>query len=80
MQDLTLRAFYVLSLLLVLMIASRHAEALALWALHLHVWDLLVKPVSSAELSQCIAALVDLERGGASPGGGAGRPLNCRPA
>lgn len=51
-------------LLLVLMIASRHAEALALWALHLHVWDLLVKPVSSAELSQCIAALVDLERGG----------------
>jgi len=46
----------------VLMITGHHSEALAIWALRIRVWDLLVKPVSIGELSQRIAALVELTR------------------
>lgn len=44
----------------VLMITGGHSEALALWALRIRVWDLLVKPVSSGELSQRLIALIEL--------------------
>ena len=46
----------------VLMITSRLSEAVALWALRIRVWDLLVKPVSIGELSQRITALIELTR------------------
>ena len=44
----------------VLMITGGHSEAVALWALRIRVWDLLVKPVSLGELSQRITALFEL--------------------
>ena len=47
----------------VLMITGRHSEAVALWALRIRVWDLLVKPVSNGQLSQRISALIGLTRG-----------------
>ena len=46
----------------VLMITGGHSEAVAIWALRIRVWDLLVKPVSSAELNQRLCALIDLTR------------------
>ena len=48
----------------VLMITGGHSEAVALWALRIRVWDLLVKPVSIGELSQRISALINLTRRG----------------
>ena len=44
----------------VLMITGGHSEAVAIWALRIRVWDLLVKPVSSAELNQRLSALIEL--------------------
>ena len=44
----------------VLMITGGHSEAVAIWALRIRVWDLLVKPVSSGELSQHITTLLAL--------------------
>ncbi len=44
----------------VLMITGGHSEAVALWALRIRVWDLLVKPVSGSELSQRIASLIEV--------------------
>jgi len=44
----------------VLMITGGHSEAVAIWALRIRVWDLLVKPVSSGELSQRLTALFKL--------------------
>jgi two-component system, response regulator YesN len=49
----------------VLMITGFHSEAVALWALRIRVWDLLVKPVSNGQLSQRISALIELTRQGA---------------
>ncbi|HEY3046214.1 MAG TPA: response regulator, partial [Polaromonas sp.] len=46
----------------ILMITGCHSEAVALWALRIRVWDLLVKPVSIGELSQRIATLIELTR------------------
>ena len=46
----------------VLMITGCHSEPLALWALRIRVWDLLVKPVLTSELSRCIRTLFDLTR------------------
>ena len=46
----------------VLMITGGHSEAVALWALRIRIWDLLVKPVSSGELSQRLTALIELTR------------------
>jgi two-component system, response regulator YesN len=46
----------------VLMITGGHSEAVALWALRIRLWDLLFKPVSAYELSQCLIALFDLTR------------------
>ncbi|WP_309681911.1 response regulator transcription factor [Polaromonas sp.] len=46
----------------VLMITGCHSEAVALWALRIRVWDLLVKPVSNRQLSECIGALIELTR------------------
>ena len=46
----------------VLMITGTHSEAVAIWALRIRVWDLLVKPVSSGELSQRLTALIELTR------------------
>ena len=46
----------------VLMITACHSEPLALWALRIRVWDLLVKPVLTSDLSRCIRTLVDLTR------------------
>ena len=46
----------------VLMITACHSEPLALWALRIRVWDLLVKPVLTRDLSRCIRTLVDLTR------------------
>ncbi len=46
----------------ILMITGSHSEAVALWALRIRVWDLLIKPVSNAELGQRIAALSVLTR------------------
>jgi len=46
----------------VLMITSGHSEPLALWALRIRVWDLLVKPVLTRELSRCITTLIELTR------------------
>ena len=46
----------------VLVITGAHSEAVALWALRIRVCDLLVKPVSSGELSQRLTALVELTR------------------
>ena len=56
----------------VLMITGGHSEAVALWALRIRVWDLLVKPVSSGELSQRLTALVELTR---QPGRGPARAI-----
>jgi AraC-like DNA-binding protein len=47
----------------VLMITGCHSEALALWALRIRVWDLLVKPFPVGLLSQRIGALTELTRG-----------------
>lgn len=44
----------------VLMITGGHSEAVAIWALRIRVWDLLVKPVASGELSQRITMLFEL--------------------
>jgi two-component system response regulator YesN len=41
----------------VLMITGRLSPALALWALRIRVWDVLVKPVSHRELTERIAAI-----------------------
>jgi two-component system, response regulator YesN len=46
----------------VLMITGDHSEAVALWALRIRVWDLLVKPVSNVELSQRIHSLIEMTR------------------
>ena len=46
----------------VLMITGGHSEAVAIWALRMRVWDLLVKPVSNGELSQRISTLIELTR------------------
>ena len=46
----------------VLMITGGHSEAVAIWALRIRVWDLLIKPVSSGELSQRLTALIELKR------------------
>ena len=46
----------------VLMITACHSEPLALWALRIRVWDLLVKPVLTSDLSRCIRTLLDLTR------------------
>ena len=46
----------------VLMITGGHSEAVAIWALRIRVWDLLVKPVSGGELSQRLSALIELTR------------------
>ena len=46
----------------VLMITACHSEPLALWALRIRVWDLLVQPVLTSDLSRCIRTLVDLTR------------------
>lgn len=56
----------------VLMITGGHSEAVALWALRIRVWDLLVKPVSSGELSQRLTALIELTR---QPGRGPARAI-----
>jgi AraC-like DNA-binding protein len=44
----------------VLMITGCHSEAVAIWALRIRVWDLLVKPVAIGELRLHIAALIEL--------------------
>jgi two-component system, response regulator YesN len=46
----------------VLLLTAGLSEAMALWALRLRVWDLLVKPVSAGTLRQHIAALAELTR------------------
>ena len=46
----------------VLMVTGGHSEAVAIWALRIRVWDLLVKPVSSGELRQRLSALIELTR------------------
>ena len=46
----------------VLMITACHSEPLALWALRIRVWDLLVKPVLTSDLSRCMRTLFDLTR------------------
>ena len=46
----------------VLMITGCHSEPLALWALRIRVWDLLIKPVLIGEISQCITTLDALTR------------------
>ena len=56
----------------VLMITGGHSEAVAIWALRIRVWDLLVKPVSSGELSQRLTALIELTR---QPGLGPARDI-----
>ena len=43
----------------VLMLTAFHSEAVALWALRLRVWDVLVKPVAGEQLMQHLAALVE---------------------
>ncbi len=56
----------------VLMITGGHSEGVAIWALRIRVWDLLVKPVSSGELSQRLTALIELTR---QPGRGPARDI-----
>lgn len=46
----------------VLMITGAHSEAVALWALRMRVWDLLVKPVEFAHLRQHVATLCEVTR------------------
>jgi two-component system, response regulator YesN len=46
----------------ILMITGSHSEAVALWALRIRVWDLLIKPVSNGEINQRITALSVLTR------------------
>ena len=46
----------------VLMITACHSEPLALWALRIRVWDLLVKPLLVGDLRHCIETLIDLTR------------------
>ena len=60
----------------VLMITGGHSEAVAIWALRIRVWDLLVKPVSSGELSQRLTALIELTR---QPGRGPARAIRFPP-
>ncbi len=60
----------------VLMITGAHSEAVAIWALRIRVWDLLVKPVSSGELSQRLSALIELTR---QPGRGPARDIRFPP-
>ena len=53
----------------VLMLTGFHSEAVALWALRLRVWDVLVKPVAGAQLMRHLAALAKATRQpGAEPG------------
>ena len=60
----------------ILMITGDHSEAVAIWALRIRVWDLLVKPVSSGELSQRLTALIELTR---QPGRGPARDIRFPP-
>ena len=60
----------------VLMITGGHSEAVAVWALRIRVWDLLVKPVSSGELNQRLSALIELTR---QPGRGPARDIRFPP-
>lgn len=46
----------------ILMIVEGHSHAVALWALRIRVWDLLVKPVSNGELNQRIGSLIEMTR------------------
>ena len=46
----------------VLMLTGFHSEAVALWALRLRVWDVLVKPIGGAQLVRHLAALVEATR------------------
>jgi AraC-like DNA-binding protein len=50
----------------ILVIAGRDSMIVAMWALRLRVWDLLIKPVPHAELSEKIVALASM-----TPDGGA---------
>ena len=60
----------------VLMITGGHSEAVAVWALRIRVWDLLVKPVSCTELNQRLSALIELTR---QPGRGPARDIRFPP-
>ena len=46
----------------ILMIVGSQSHAVALWALRIRVWDLLVKPVSSSELGQRISSIIEMTR------------------
>lgn len=50
----------------IMMLTGFHSEAVALWALRLRVWDVLVKPVADAQLVRHLAALVEATRKPAS--------------
>lgn len=41
----------------ILMLTEYHSEELAMWALRLHVWDLLVKPVNAAAVEEVALAV-----------------------
>lgn len=44
----------------VLMITGCASQAVALWALRIRVWDLLVKPVADADIRQRVGTLIEL--------------------
>jgi two-component system, response regulator YesN len=68
----------------VLVIAGRNSMAVAMWALRLRVWDLLIKPVPLRELCRSILALASMTRSGetepARPTLSASERIEPRPA
>ena len=59
----------------VLVIAGRNSMAIAMWALRLRVWDLLIKPVPLRELCRSILALAALTRASDTPSRAAERSV-----
>ncbi|MEH6824754.1 MAG: DNA-binding response regulator [Motiliproteus sp.] len=54
----------------ILLLTHQHSEALAVWALRLHVWDLRIKPISMAvvrDLAQTVKAFKQPGKGGVGP-------------
>ncbi|MEH6814424.1 MAG: response regulator transcription factor, partial [Motiliproteus sp.] len=41
----------------IIMLTLQHSEALAVWALRLHVWDFLVKPISESQVADVAEAI-----------------------
>ena len=46
----------------IVLVTEQHSESLAIWALHMRLWDYMVKPVTAPQVSELRDELVELRR------------------